>query len=505
MAELSFKQVEPAKALRIAKVKVLQSSLAFTRYFFKLRNKRKFAIAKHHRLITDALDKVLRGEITKLIINIAPRYGKTELAVKNFIANGLAINAAAKFIHLSYANDLALDNSEEVRDIVTSEEYQTLFPQVQIKAASKAKDKWYTTLGGGVLARAAGGQVTGFGAGRVDDEDLNEDDLVEFLSDIELKQQLFAGALIIDDPIKPDDADSEVVRNRINNRYDTTIKNRVNSRKTPIIIIMQRLHEKDLCGHLLEQEPGEWTVLSIPCIQEDEDGQEEALWPLKHTLSELYALKERNPIMFSRQYMQNPMPKEGFLYAGFKTFTDQPAPLLPVTKYRVRKSYTDTADTGKDFLCSIAYDETDVGLFVLDVIYTQEPMETTEPMTALQLTKFQVDHAKIESNNGGRGFARNVEAQIRGMRNLKTKVEWFHQSQNKEARIYTRSADVTNMVYFPNGWEKRWPIFHKHVIQHLAAGKNKNDDAPDTLTGMVEAIGENVGNGNWAKYAGAFG
>lgn len=79
-----------------------------------------------------------------------PRYGKTELAVKNFIAKGLAINPASKFIHLSYASSLALDNSEEIREIVTSDEYTRIFPEVQLSKSSKAKNKWYTTEGGGV-------------------------------------------------------------------------------------------------------------------------------------------------------------------------------------------------------------------------------------------------------------------------------------------------------------------------------------------------------------------
>ena len=87
----------------------LSGSLIFTRYFFKKRFNRKFVIGDHHRKISDVLDRVYSGEIARLIINIAPRYSKTEIAVKNFIANGLAINPAAKFIHLSYSDDLALD------------------------------------------------------------------------------------------------------------------------------------------------------------------------------------------------------------------------------------------------------------------------------------------------------------------------------------------------------------------------------------------------------------
>jgi hypothetical protein len=285
------------------------------------------------------LDKVLRGELTRLIINIAPRYSKTELAVKNFIARGLALNAAAKFIHLTYAAKLALDNSEESKDIVLDPEYQGLFP-VEIKASSKAKDKWYTVKGGGVYAAASGGQVTGFGAGKVDDPDQQEIDRVKDEQERrELSEQIdyleasirlaneadipnsvelmrkFGGAIIIDDPIKPEDAYSDVVRARINERFETTIRNRVNSRDTPIIVIQQRVHEMDLSGYLMTIEPGVWTVIKLPCLKQDGT----ALWPLKHTAEELQHINLVNSFVFEAQYQQDPKPmrKGGEAYKLF--------------------------------------------------------------------------------------------------------------------------------------------------------------------------------------------
>lgn len=111
----------------------LSGTLNYTRFFFKSKTGRRFVVNRHHEVICNALDNVIAGKIKKLIINIAPRYGKTELAVKNFISEGLAINPASKFIHLSYSDDLAHDNSEEIRDIVKSEDYRKLFPYVQIR------------------------------------------------------------------------------------------------------------------------------------------------------------------------------------------------------------------------------------------------------------------------------------------------------------------------------------------------------------------------------------
>jgi predicted phage terminase large subunit-like protein len=466
-----------ANVLKVARYECLASSLFFTAYFHKHRYNSKFIVNFHHKLICEKLDQVYRGEVKRLIINLAPRYSKTELAVKNFIANGFALNPACKFIHLSYADDLALDNSETVRDIVQSVEYQQLFPEVKIKPSSKAKDKWYTTAGGGVLARSAGGQVTGFGAGKVDPE---EDDIREFMTDIEQKQG-FAGAIVIDDPIKPDQAESELVRERINNRFDSTIRSRVNSRNTPIIIIMQRLHEHDLCGYLLEQEPDEWEVLTLPCIQEDEHGNQFALWPHKHTLEELKELEELDAIMFSRQYQQDPMPREGFLYSPFRTYREMPA-----SNQAIRKAYIDTADQGADFLCSIVYVEQAAAIYVLDVLYTDARMEETEPLVAMQMMQHKVKTARIESNNGGLGFARQVETQTRVLGNTGTTFKPFHQSANKITRIHTNQAKVNNLIYMPDGWDIRWPKFFKAVTQYKAQGKNSHDDAPDALTGVVE-------------------
>lgn len=302
--------IEDIKKLKVAKYKCLQSLLFFTRYFYQKRFSRKYIVADPHTKICEALERVLKGEITRLIINIAPRYGKTELGVKNFIAHGLALNPAAKFIHLTYSQNLALDNSEEARGIVQSDWYQEMF-DVKVKRDSKAKNKWYTTAGGGVYAAATGGQVTGFGAGRVDTEEEEKKRLEEeenFIKETEefmpivSTKAIFAGAIIIDDSIKPEDANSAVKRNRVNDRFETTVRNRVNSRKTPIIIIQQRVHIKDLPGYLIGVEPGEWTVITLPCLKEDGT----ALWPMKHTAEELMKLKRINEFVFNSQYQQNP-------------------------------------------------------------------------------------------------------------------------------------------------------------------------------------------------------
>jgi predicted phage terminase large subunit-like protein len=469
----------------VQKTWCLVSLLNFTRYFFKKRFNRKFVVGDHHRKIAALLDDVLNGKITRLIINIAPRYGKTELAVKNFIAMGLALNPRAKFIHLSYSDDLVRDNSSDVQSIMSEADYRRFFAA---RPTSDNSRKWYTKEGGGLYAVSSSGQVTGFGAGLVDEEN-DEPGQAEFSGEIDTltscieESEVFGGAIIIDDPIKPDDARSDLIRNKVNQKFETTIRNRVNSRKTPIVIIMQRLDEDDLCGYLERLEPDDWTVLSLPCIYTNEEsGEEKSLWPFKHTLPELYKLRDKNRFVFDTQYMQNPKPLEGLMYENpFKEYE-----VIPATRKHKRKNYTDTADTGEDYLCSIDYIETETGNFVLDVLYTQKSMEYTETKTVQMLTKDKIEKAVIESNNGGRSFARAVESQCRILENGLTRFTWFHQGNNKQTRIFNNSAAVNNLTYFPKGWDRLWPDFYRDVTNYMKVGKNSHDDAPDCLTGCIE-------------------
>ena len=453
------------------------SVMTFTKLMFNHIHKSDYVVGDHHLLICKALDDVVKGKTKKLIINIAPRYGKTELCSRMFIAYGMAINPQSKFLHLSYSATLTEENSVAVKDIIKSPFYQLIFPETVVRKNSDTKAYWFTTDGGGLYATSTLGQITGFGAGQV--EGVNKD-----IPDFQkvYNPANFAGAIVIDDPMKPEDAFSENMREAVNRRFETTIRSRVNSRDTPIIITMQRLHEHDLCGYLQQIEPDEWKILSIPCISYDEMGKEKPLWEFKHTLKDLYKIKEANSYVFETQYQQHPMPLEGLLYErGFRTYSE-----LPTVNGAKVKNYTDTADTGGDYLCSIDYLETNIGNYVIDVLYTQLPMDKTEPLMAKQLTKDGVDVCVIESNNGGRIFGRNVERETRLLGNTKTAFKYITQTQNKTVRLFSMSNEVQNLVYMPSDWERRFPKFSHDILTFLKIGNNKNDDAPDALTGTVE-------------------
>lgn len=284
----------------VLRTMLLHDFLFFTRWFFKILTGHRFQVAPHHRQIADALTRVAVGQTTRLIINIPPRYGKTELAVKMFIAWVLANNPRAKSIHLSYSDELALDNSSAIRELIKHEEYQRLFPTA-LKTDSDSKKKWYTALGGGLYATAAGGAITGFGAGLLERTATGTGSPADG----------FGGAIIIDDPLKPDDAFSEARRGQVNRRFNNTIASRTNSPDTPIIVIMQRLHEEDMTGYLLGGGSGEdWELLCLPAIGDDDS----PLWPEKHTLERLRAMEKADPYTFAGQMMQRPAPLGGGLF-----------------------------------------------------------------------------------------------------------------------------------------------------------------------------------------------
>lgn len=312
MSELS--SLEKALVQSKVKLKLEKTQTAFTKFFFRTRNET-FIPGNHHARIDEALRKVENGEIKNLVITLPPRWGKTQFCVIDWMARCLAKNPKAKFIHLSYSDDLALDNSAKCRELLNSAEYQQ-FWNIKIKADADSKKKWYTEQGGGVYATAAGGPVTGFGAGSLADiaDGTTDGEFDDFFAGAAETPDpnLFYGAIIIDDPIKVDDAYNEKERERVNKRLNSTIKSRRNSRNTPIVIIMQRLHEDDLAGFVLAGGmEEEFYHLNIPAADLE---AKTSFWPAKHTFEELMTMKAADHAVFMAQYQQDPTPDEGVFF-----------------------------------------------------------------------------------------------------------------------------------------------------------------------------------------------
>jgi predicted phage terminase large subunit-like protein len=265
----------------------------FARWMFQKRRGFTWQRAQHHRAICDALMRVYRGECRRLIINVPPRYSKTELAVVNFIAWALGQCPDAEFIHTSYSATLTANNSAAVRDLVTHEAYRDIFPAVVVSDDSRAKDHWKTTASGVMYATGAAGTITGFGAGKM--------------------RPGFGGAIIIDDPHKADEARSDVVRKGVIDWFQNTLESRKNSPEAPIVLIMQRLHEEDLAGWLLGGGNGEaWEHLCLSAWHDEAAGL--PLWPEKHSAADLERMEQASPYTFAGQYRQTPVPPTSALF-----------------------------------------------------------------------------------------------------------------------------------------------------------------------------------------------
>jgi hypothetical protein len=230
--------------LRVLQYKCRESYRTFARVFFKERTGQKLIWNWHLGVLCNVLQRVVALEITRLIINIPPGFGKTELVIKLLNAYSFAVNPRAKNLHLSYSADLAWDSSQAVRDILISELFQALYPgRPRIDANSKRT--WRTENGGMMVAGSIGGQVTGQRAGRLEDG--------------------FTGVLTIDDPIKPEDVFFSTILNKRNRSFKTTIRSRLARPEVPIVMIMQRLHEDDPTGFCLKGGTGDkWHHLVIP-------------------------------------------------------------------------------------------------------------------------------------------------------------------------------------------------------------------------------------------------
>lgn len=294
--------------------------LSFTLTMFRARKGADMLQNFHVDAICGKLEQVVLGKVKRLIITIPPRSGKTELAVINFMAWATGIFPDSEWIHASYSKRLATNNAYNVRELMRHDTYTEIFPAVSIRADSAAKDEFRTEQGGVVYATGAEGSITGRGAGGKGDK--------------------FQGAIVIDDPHKPGEANSATMRENVLEWFSITLESRKNSPDTPIILIMQRLHERDLAGFLLDGGNGEqWEHLNVPAITKEG----ESFWPAQYPLEDLRRLEAAHQYRFAGQHMQNPSPLGGGIFKDkwwqFYTVT---------TKIKHRIIYADTAQKEKE-------------------------------------------------------------------------------------------------------------------------------------------------------------
>ncbi len=432
-----------------------------------------------HRTYYRVLEHFTRGDIRKLIVTVPPQHGKSLGASVLLPAYMLGQDPDRKIAIASYNATLASRFNKRVQRLLDSEKYAALFPGTRIKPLAGKSEYVRTSTQTEIVGRT--GEL--FSVGR-------EGSLTGNEVDVFILDDLYKDAL---------EANSPVVRENCWEWYTSVVKTRMHNDSSELIVFT-RWHEEDLIGTILSKErhtlltdwgqidtlpPNEWLVVNFEALKEglptevDPRGEGEALWPQKHSRELLLEKRALDPVRFDCLYQGVPSTAEGLLYGeGFGTWTAMPDVVSR------RENYTDTADMGDDYLCSVCYSVgADELIYVTDVVYSPEPMEVTETLVADMLLRNDTRLARVESNNGGRGFARAVQERARGV-----KVEWFHQSENKEARILSNSATVMHRLRMPADWAVRWPLFHHHLTTYRRSFRaNRLHDAPDVLTGILES------------------
>ncbi|MBP3547154.1 MAG: phage terminase large subunit [Alistipes sp.] len=448
-------------------------------------------LTSFHRTYYTILEAFARGRIKRLIVSVPPQHGKSVGATTLLPAYMLGLDPDMRIAIASYSGTLASKFNRRVQRILESREYAAIFPETTIKQGTRPAGYIRTSdeveivgYKGELISVGREGSLTG---NRVD-------------------------CFILDDLYKDAmEAQSPVIRDNCWEWYTSVVRTRMHNHSRELIVFT-RWHEDDLIGVLGRTEPfrelrslsdideagaDEWLILNFealkasPATQVDPRGEGEALWPEQHSRELLLSKRRLDPVRFEAMYQGHPSSKEGLLYGdGFRQYSLLPRDIV------ARSNYTDTADMGDDYLCSIDYVvDTDGVIYVTDVVYSREPMEHTERLVASMLRREDVRQAYIESNNGGRGFARAVQRLV-----PTTRVEWFHQGANKEARILSNSATVLHTVRMPEDWCVRWPEFYAHLTTYKRLFRaNRHDDAADALTGIVEREVTQSSSGRWQR------
>lgn len=405
-----------------------------------------------------------------LIVNMPPRHGKSRTAGL-FVEWILGKNNNEKIMTGSYNETLSIMFSKNVRNSITETKadeykavYSDIFPDTRIKRGDGAMNLW--SLEGGYnnyLATSPTGTATGFGC----------------------------SLLIVDDLIKnAEEAYNENTKEKHWDWFTNTMLSRLEE-GGKIIIIMTRWASDDLAGRALSHYQEQGAKIKHICMKALQDDGSMLCDEVLSKRSYNNKVKAMGLDIASANYQQEPIDLKGRLYSSFKTYDKIPTDAQGNPLFTAIKNYTDTADTGNDYLCSINYGVYNNEAYVLNVLYTKEGMEITEPTAAKLLHDDKVNVADIESNNGGRGFARSVERILyEKHRSNKTQINPFHQSKNKVARILSNSTWVMDHIYYPANWKDRWPEYYEAMSKYQKEGKNKHDDAPDATTGIAEKIGQ---------------
>ena len=447
--------------------------LAFTRQDFhtfmhlsfrELNPRVQFQRNWHTELIAAKLESCFRGETRRLIINVPPRSLKSHAASVAFPAYVLGHDPSAQIICASYGQELANKHSLDCRALMASARYKQLF-RTRLSAQKQGVPEFATTQKGFRLATSVGGVLTGRGA-----------DLI-----------------IIDDPLKPEEALSESQRQAVNEWYDHTLYSRLNDKRDGcIIIIMQRLHEDDLVGHVLEQE--NWDLVRLAAIAEEEEVHTitttlgtrtvcrhvgEVLHPEREPLELLHHLhRTMGAYNFAGQYQQQPAPLGGGIVKRewFKTYVKGEEP----AKFDMILQSWDTANKSSelsDFSVCTTWGRKRSKFFLLDVLRQRLDYPDLKRAVRSNAERFHPSNILIEDKASGTQLIQEL------IRDGVSHVTKYEPSMDKIMRLHSVTSTIENgFVYLPT--EADWLAAYLHELTIFPNGKH--DDQADSTSQALD-------------------
>jgi predicted phage terminase large subunit-like protein len=414
-----------------------------------------FIEGDHHRIIADALTRVAKGELKRLIVNMPPRHTKSEFASIYFPSWVMGLKPDMKIMQTTHTADLSINFGRKVRNLMDSDEYAKLFSNVSLASDSKSAGKWQTNKGGEYFAAGVGGAIAGRGA-----------DL-----------------LIIDDPHSEQDAMSINLLDSCYEWYTSGPRQRLQPNGA-IVIVMTRWSTADLTGRLLsrqvESRSDQWEVIELPAIFEDSGN---VLWPEFWKEEELLSVKASIPVAkWNAQYQQNPTSEEGAIikrdWWQLWDKDDPPPCSYIIQSYDTAFSKKETADYSAITTWGVFKPKEGMGdaLILLDAIKGRWDFPELKAVAQEQYAEYEPDMVLIEAQASGTPLTHELRAMGIPVVNYRPS-----RGNDKMTRVHSVSPVFeAGMVYAPDQG------FADEVIEECAAFPfAQNDDYVDTTTQAI--------------------
>jgi len=398
--------------------------------------------------VADAFQEIAEKKIRGLSVSMPPRAGKSYIT-SLFCGWSLGNNPKESIMRNTCTSSLYLKFSYDVRNIVKQEKFAMVFPDFDLAPDKANLQGWNTTNSRqvGYFGAGVGGTIIGFGA-----------------TMLAITDDLYRGM---------EDALSDTQNDRILQWKEATHDSRL-ERNCSIIDIGTRWSIHDVIGRNIEQKRYDKSII-ISAL--DEKG--ETFCADVMSTEQYYDIKKRiNPDIWIAEYMQTPVDSKGRLFKDLKILDARDFESIK-KNIQGAVAYIDVSDQGKDFTAMVVAVIVNKDIYVVDYLYTKDNTDVTIPLCAGLLAKWKVNYCRVESNAMGAIFARTLQKSTR------TRILQVHNSQNKMTRIIMASSVINNYFQFVNNETSYYQRFMDNVYSFSQEGKNKNDDAPDCLAGLV--------------------